>query len=345
MNENEELTQRQLVNVAQKIRQQLQGLVQTRTRAVILRAETLYVAQTQIKSLRRKLQVALARGWNAAADKLARSIALVVRDMPMYVQNVENVVQARRTVIVPSLSCLVADLQQLKEELDGLRYHAGQGILAVTTEPITLEGVYLGPFEIQLFLNGLARDEPYSAYDIVALDPQPANCNTDVTHPHVNDQKLCAGDATTPISAALSTGRICDFFLLVRAVLTTYNGSSPYVSLNDWHGTSCYDCGYTVGGDESRWCTSCDHDYCDDCASYCHVCDETTCNGCLASCPACDEHTCPSCLTRCPDCGDRLCTKCLEEGKCPCHEEDEDHENEQDDTAPVEVGAAADAAA
>ena len=344
MNENKELTPRQLVNVAQKIREQMQALVQTRTRAVILRAETLYVTQVHLKSLRRKLQVALARGWDAAADKLARSIALVVRDMPMYVQNIENVVQARRTVIVPSLSCLLADLQQLKEELDGMRYHHGQGILAVTTEPITLEGVYLGPFEIQLFLNSLARDEPYSAYDIVALDPHAATCNTGVTHPHVNDQKLCAGDATTPISAALSTGRICDFFMLVRSVLTTYNSSSPYVSLNDWYGTSCYDCGYTVGGDDSRWCTSCEKDFCDDCASYCNVCDESTCNGCLEDCPACGEHVCPSCLTRCPDCEDRLCTKCLEEGVCPCHEEEEDNENEQDDT-PVEAGTAADAAA
>ena len=345
MNENKEMTPRQLVHVAQKIRERLQALVQARTRAVILRAEPLYVAQARVKALRRQLQIALARGWDAAADKLARRIALVARDLPMCVQNVAHVVEARRTIIVPSARCVLADLQQLKEELDGLRYHAGQGILAVTTEPITLEGTYLGPFEIQLFLNSLALDEPHSAYEIVALDPQPAGCNSDVTHPHVNDQRLCAGDAVTPIGAALSSGRICDFFMIVRSVLTTYNSSSPYVSLENWHGSSCYDCGYNIADEDARWCSSCENDYCDDCASYCHVCDETTCNGCLESCPVCDEQTCPSCRTRCPDCEEPICKICLEAGECPCHEEEEDHENEQDNTTAVETGTTADAAA
>ena len=344
-NQNEDLSPRQLVRVAQKIREQMQSLVQTRTRAIILRTEVLYMAQAQIKGLRRQLQVALARGWNAAADKLARRIALVVRDLPMYAQNVDRLVEARRTITVPSARCVLADLQQLKEEIDGLRYHAGQGILAVSTEPITLEGVYLGPFEIQLFLNSLARDEPHSAYEIVALDPHPAGCNSDVTHPHVSGQRLCAGDATTPIGAALSSGRICDFFLLVRSVLTTYNSGSPYVSLGDWHGTSCYDCGDTVHGDDSRWCLACDHDFCEGCASYCRVCDESTCNGCLESCSACDEPTCPSCLTCCPDCGGLICQTCLEAGECPCHEEEDDNGNEQDNTTAVEAGTAADTAA
>ncbi len=108
-------------------------------------------------------------------------------------------------ITVPSVRCLLADIEQLRKEMGGLRYHAGQGILAVTIEPVTLEGVYLGPFEIQLFLNSLARDEPYSAYEIVALDPHPAGCNSDVTHPHVSDQRLCAGDAVAPIGAALSS--------------------------------------------------------------------------------------------------------------------------------------------
>jgi len=192
----------------------------------------LYVAQAHVKDLRRKLQIALARGWDAAVDRLTRCIAIVVRDLPHYAQNVEQAVEARRAVTVPSVRCLLEDLQQLEEEFDGLVYNPGQGILAVTTEPVTLEDVYLGPFEIQLLLNSLARDEPYSAYDIVALAPHPAGSNSNVTHPHVNSQRLCAGDAVVPIGAALSSGRICDFFMLVRSVLTTYNSSSPHVSLD-----------------------------------------------------------------------------------------------------------------
>ena len=345
MNENEEPTPRQLVHVAQMIREQLQALVQTRTRAVILRVEPLYVAQAQVQALRRQLQLALAHGWDAAADKLARRIARVTSDLPFYAHNVEQAIETRRNIVVPSLRSLLDDLQQLKEEFDGVTCNVKDHVLAVTTDPISLDGVYFGPFEIRLNLMCLADDQPYSAYSIVALDPQPAASNSAVTHPHVSDERLCAGEATTPIGAALSSGRICDFFLIVRGVLTTYNGSSPYVSLENWHGSSCFDCGYTVDGDDCRWCTSCDHDYCDDCVSYCNVCDETTCNGCLENCPVCDEHVCPSCLTRCPDCGELICRTCLEAGECPCQEEEEDNENEQEDPTPAEAGTTADAAA
>ena len=345
MNENEELTPRRLAHVAQEIREQLQALVRTRTRAVILRTEALDAAQTHLQGLRRKLQVALGRGWGAAAGKLVRRIAPVTRDLPYQTQNIAQAIETLGMVTVPSARCLLEDLQQLKEELDGMTYNPAKGILAVTTEPITLDGVYLGPFEIQLHVNRLARDEPHSVCDVVALDPHPAASNDSVTHPHVNDQGLCAGDATTPIGAALSSGRICDVFLLVRSVLTTYNSGSPYVSLNDWHGTSCHDCGYIAGGDDTRWCTSCEHDYCDDCSSYCHVCDEGTCNECLGNCSACEEPTCPSCLTRCPDCEASICKSCLEAGECPCHEEEDDHENEQENITPAEAGTVADAAA
>jgi len=345
MNENYELTPRRLVHVAQQIREQLQALVRTRTRAVIQRTEPLNVAQANLMSLRRKLRVALARGWNTAADKLVRRIAQVVRDLPFQAQNITLAAETLRTVTVPSVRSLLEDLQQLREELDGMTYDPRSRVLAVTTEAITLEGVYLGPFEVQLHVNRLARDEPYAAYDVVALDPHPAGCNSDVTHPHVSGERLCAGDATTPISAALSSGRVTDFFLLVRSVLTTYNSSSPYVSLNDWSGTSCYECGDTIHSNETRWCSACDHDFCECCASYCRVCDETTCDTCLKACSVCDEPTCPSCLSQCPECDEPICTTCLKAGECPCHEEEECHEDEQEKPTPVATGTAADAAA
>ena len=71
---------------------------------------------------------------------------------------------------------------------------------------------------------------------------------------------------------ALAGGRICDFFLLVRSVLTCYNPDSAYVSLDNWHGVSCYECGYTTCPDDLSYCTTCDRDFCSDCASYCRRC-------------------------------------------------------------------------
>jgi len=345
MNENKRFTPHQLVYVAQKIREQLQALVRTRTHVVIQRTETLYVTQARLKSLRRKLQVALGHGWDAAAGKLVERLAAVARDLPHHAQNLMQVIDARRAVTVPSVRCLVEDLRQVRDEFDGMTYDPKSHVLSVSTEPITLDGLYLGPFDVHLYVNRLGRDEPYSAYDIVALDPHPATSNDVVTHPHVSDERLCAGDAVTPINAALSSGRICDFFLLVRGVLTTYNSSSPYVSLENWHGTSCHECGYIGGVTDSNWCTSCEHDFCSECASYCTVCDESTCKGCLENCPVCDEHVCPSCLTRCPDCEDQLCTRCLEQGECACHEKEGSHEDEQENAIPVDVITAAESAA
>ncbi len=44
------------------------------------------------------------------------------------------------------------------------------------------------------------------------------------------------------MGAALTEGRLLDFFMIVRQVLQTYSPDSPYVSLDDWYGRQCSDC-------------------------------------------------------------------------------------------------------
>ena len=137
-------------------------------------------------------------------------------------------------------------------EFERFDYDAKQQTLSITTEPIRLENVYLGEFSIQLHIDRLSQvPRRRNVYRIVAEDPHPATSNDSVTHPHVRDEELCAGDATAAINAALETGRICDFFLLVRSVLMTYNGHSPYVPLAEWNGRACNDCGYVTDSDDS----------------------------------------------------------------------------------------------
>ncbi|MGB2820371.1 MAG: hypothetical protein WBF17_05285 [Phycisphaerae bacterium] len=325
---NEKPSERQLLRAALGIREQLQGIRYTRTQTLGRHTGQLTSALTQLDALRRKLHLAYVRGWNAAAGRIAERIARTISDLPYYLRNVEQGVAALE-VTIPSARDLLADLRQLKEEFPSVSYGPQDGALTVAIEPVELEGLFLGEFEIHLDTTSLGDDQPNSAYRVVALDPQPAVSNSSVTHPHVSDERLCAGDATTPIRAALSTGRICDFFMIVRSVLTTYNGSSPYVSVEDWLGTACYDCGCTVNNDETNWCSSCEHDFCSDCSSCCRRCDDTTCLGCLDDCPVCSESVCPSCLTRCPECNEPICHDCLAENLCPCYEEDEDDQNEQ----------------
>ena len=107
------------------------------------------------------------------------------------------------------------------------------------------------------------------AFLIEALDPHPATESEGVTHPHVRDEMLCTGEASSSISAALEAGRIADFFLIVRSVLTTYNPESPYVSLDNWNGEPCVDCGYYLNDDNRYFCEECEEHFCDECMSGC----------------------------------------------------------------------------
>lgn len=221
-----------------------------------------------------------------------------------------------------SLREILQDLQQLETEFDAVVLNLKEHTISVSTEPITLDELYLGPFQIVLKLGGQTRRR--WNYQVIATEPHPASCNDAVTHPHVRDQELCEGDATVPLRQALAQGRIYDFFVLVRSVLNTYNRASPYVAIDDWEGLSCHDCGSVVASDDSRYCEACGCDFCDDCVSYCRSCDETRCQGCLEECVACSEATCRRCLRACKDCGQRVCDGCLEENLCPaCREKDQ----------------------
>ena len=83
-----------------------------------------------------------------------------------------------------------------------------------------------------LHLNRLGESQRGTAYSIIALDPHPAASNDSVTHPHISDGELCAGDAGAAIRAALGAGRIADVFQLVHSVLTTYNPGCPYAFMD-----------------------------------------------------------------------------------------------------------------
>jgi hypothetical protein len=337
-----EPTDRVLLRAACRLREQVLGLNFAQVKAVSQTAGLLVSALAELGALRRQLTVACGRGWRAAADRIAGRIERLTHEVQHHADSVQQAAGARRAT-VPSVRELLAEFRQLQDEFPSVGFGKG-GELSAETEPVELEGIYLGPFRIVLDVAAMGEGKAVSGLRVVAMDPNPAGCNDEVTHPHVSGERLCAGDATAPINAAMAEGRICDLFLLVRGVLTTYNASSPFVSLDNWQGEPCSDCGRTIGGDDSRWCSACEREYCDDCVTYCHVCDETTCLGCRDKCPVCDESTCPSCMTTCPYCHATICKNCLAEQQCPCQE---DKENEDDDQREeqVPVAAAAPAAA
>jgi hypothetical protein len=240
----------------------------------------------------------------------------------------------------PTLRAIYEELTQVQEEFDTLSFDFKENRLSIETEPVELENIYLGPFQIELHLKSLWQHTTHGSYRVIAQDPHPASGNEDVTHPHVNANRLCEGDGPAAITMALASGRLFDFFSLVANILKTYNSSSAYVRLDDWIGRDCYECGSRMSDDEVYYCQFCSSEFCEDCSSSCRVCETSACTNCLETCICCDERVCKDCLKVCRECGGLYCTSCMDQSEriCPNCKESEEYsddsinENDEDGT-------------
>jgi hypothetical protein len=272
----------------------------------------------RLVTIRRQIIAAISRGYLPAAGVLTRRARWQLRDMPYQLEIVQRAFGSESGPL-PGLSEIVRELGQLAQEFDAVQVRPHS--ISVTTAPIELQGVYLGPFCIELELAAMANDRS-CPYVVIALDPQPATGHPEITHPHVIDERLCEGDATVPIASAISEGRICDLMLIIRSALTTYNASSAYASLDEWLGVACYDCGEPMAADDTYWCQGCGCDYCASCTTSCSDCGRITCLNCASVCARCGQEICQSCSSSCPTCGKNLCPACLEDQGCPCKDKE-----------------------
>jgi hypothetical protein len=243
----------------------------------------------------------------------------------------------------PSPKCatvrdIYEDLRALNDEFEDVLVDLEAGTISATTDPITLRGTELGPFEIRLEWRELAERSPYR---VIALAPNPAATNDAVTHPHVQDERLCEGEGRAAIEAALDQGRLGDFFLIVTRLLRTYAQGQAYVELSGWEGLVCSDCGARIDADERYLCERCEAELCGECSSTCECCGMGFCSECVKSCNACGQASCESCLTSCTHCDKKCCQECLNDQLCStCQaeqeeetdDEKEDHEEENDES-------------
>lgn len=273
---------------------------------------------------------AIGRNWLTSAEQIVLRVSRNLNDFSHYLQRFKELVNTDETVL-PNLADIFAELIQIEQEFGEIKFDSNEKTLSITTEPITLNDIPLGPFEIQLAIDQISKLYSDAPYRIIALEPNPAGSNEDVTHPHVSSERLCEGDGHVAIRSAIEHGRFCDFFTMAINILQTYNPDSPYISLDDWEGASCYDCGSTVSDDDRYYCEYCDRDYCSECSSYCQKCDTTVCLGCAYECPSCNEPVCRNCTAKCGDCEQTFCKDCLdEEGLCQdCQEQRKESENEE----------------
>ena len=268
-------------------------------------------AWQRCRRLQGLLTQAQQRGWRHAERRCRDRLRRTLADLRRQLDDGDFAREENR--YQPSLRDLYDDLRALENEFPGLTMNLKEGTLSVVTESIVLEGIDLGPFEIELDWRRL----PSPAYVVRALRGNGAAGDDSVVHPHVRDDQLCEGDAHGAIRAALRSGRLLDFFTVVAQTLATYNPQSAYVSLDQWEGTPCADCGASVTDDEGGTCERCSSSLCGDCDCSCSSCGRTACSDCGASCLGCREHHCERCLADCSICQKTFCERCLDEEQCP----------------------------
>ncbi len=270
-------------------------------------------------------------GWTSAAVAERGLLTELVRSTHYYVDDVLGH-RSTEPQPAPPLRDILGELRQLDDEFDEVSIQFRPALIAVVTKPVTLEGIRLGRFRVSLQLDRLADRQDVTVFDCVALDPNPAATSEDTTHPHVRGEVLCSGEATAPLGAALRQGRVCDAFLLINAVLHTYNGGSAYISLEDWDGVGCADCGCARDPDSIYRCQSCEDDLCEECISSCDACRESYCQHCLERERGDGEYLCSGCRATCPRCGLVASAGDVEEqGLCNhCYEEEQEEERERE---------------
>ena len=226
----------------------------------------------------------------------------------------------------------MADLIAIQEDFPACEFDFTKQTVTVTTEPIEMDYIHLGSFEIELELKFIGQSNPYR---VIATDPNPAATCDSTTHPHVQSESLCEGEGQEPIKRALADGRLHDFFTIVNQILQTYNPFSAYTTLSDWSGVECRDCGSSVSDDEVSSCSRCDGQLCGECTCSCESCCEPYCDECMTTCESCDSSFCGGCIESCDRCDKPFCKDCLTEDKCDdcIDEENEEKETDEADAA------------
>ena len=288
---------------------------------------------SQCVELRRKLLTARMRRWRGAADEMAHELGRLMRELSRdFSDKALSLGESFRVPEVPSLRDLYAEVQAVFDEFEQSDLSLKKREIWVVTDPITLEFVDLGPFEIRLNLEAIGTLDRRQPYDIRALDPVPANSNSGVTHPHVLGGSLCEGDGKAAIRKAINEGRLSDFFQIVNQILHTYNSESAHAQLSEWSSCHCYDCDASVSSDDTNYCQFCECDFCSDCIQSCESCSSALCDNCSTDCEKCGETVCKTCLKECIRCSSKICPSCSTDRKCPdCHEK-ESHTDENDES-------------
>ena len=299
---------------------------------------------TEAESLRWRIEQATARRLDCATASLKQELSTLLKVMGQRIDELRDHSDATPPR-GPDRCEWIRELRHLETEFGTVTARWTDTVIRIVTEPIELKGVSLGPFAIEFNWSGGPSATGSRAFEVKALKPNHPAGRGDVTHPHVEDDILCAGEAKEALDQAVADGRLVDAFQLVHSVLTNYNPHSAYVSLTEWDGSHCAQCGRRIRSEEASSCEGCDCDLCDECGERCEGCDELRCGDCTEPCDVCRARHCRGSLDTtargravCSDCRE-VCPGCQasfpkdeldSDGRCPTCSSVE----ETDDPAP-----------
>jgi len=260
----------------------------------------------------------------------AREKGLAVAEKIVHKQLIADVSRLKRQLDVSSLNPpepdkapgvrdIYADIKAVEAEFGEYKWDHVRGTLSVTTDPITLKEVPLGPFRIHLSLEHFQN--PSASDGSTYVDAINSNFSNGHPHPHVSEGgHVCLGDAIHSIRKTLEDGRVLDYFIILKQLLNSYDANGAYTPLESWGqegegSISCGDCGYDTS--DYFYCEHCDCAYCDECYGSCESCEELVCDTCRTRCRSCDNSLCPGCnADNCKDCGRPLCFACAQKVGC-----------------------------
>ena len=296
------------------------------------RVDLPHTAWDDVQAAYRAWSIACDRDWRAIAELKREALVREFEHLGSQLRSRVAMLVNERPPQIPQLRLLYEELVAADGEFDGVQFEEGE--LSVMTEPISLDDIELGRFQIRLHLKRLGNDAPYS---VTALDPNPAASCSETTHPHVSGGRLCPGEGRSAIAAALVEGRVFDFFTIVDRILHTYAVGSAYVELDQWDGVSCHDCDSSIEEEDACTCNRCEERICGDCLCCCNGCGDGFCSGCLDRCYRCEEATCNHCLVRCEDCRHCVCPSCREDDLCETCREQREEQADEDESATTET--------
>ncbi|MDZ4688082.1 MAG: hypothetical protein SH850_23660 [Planctomycetaceae bacterium] len=274
-------------------------------------------------------QLALDNHWFQAAESLRQDLEIRVRWFETDLFALRRSLSAKAPE-PPALRTLYEELCALDDEFEDVEIDLKTTTLRVQTSDIVLEDLNLGPFDL---IWDWGRPSSQTALTVDALEPHRPESRSDITHPHVLGSILCEGEASRPLEQALAEGRLCDYFLIVRQTLQTYNPQSAYVAIADWTGFRCRGCDDSVSADDLCSCQSCGDEACTDCSLSCAQCGRTSCRCCLQNCSDCLDDFCPRCWPDDVRPRESVCSNCRVAAEATPEENTADETNELENAA------------